>query len=138
MKSNLKLYNPVFSISIIIVQLILSVKSYFDFVNWGKTNSELDGLISRYFLSDNFFLFVLIIGFYEMLTKPSWFKTFIRVLLFCVVIGYNFLGFIPIDDFRSGVYNTAWFSAVIAFILVLWKILKKADEDWNKKKKASR
>ena len=78
------------------------------------------------------------IALYEMLIKPSWFKTVIRILLICIIIGTEFSDFIPIDQFYFGVYNTAWFSAVVAFILALWKIVKNADEKWAEKKKASR
>jgi len=120
----MKFYKPLFSIVIIFIQLILSIVSWFDFVAWGKANSELDGLISRIFYGDNLFLFVLIIGFYEVLTKPSWFKTAIRIFLVCIILGMQFSGFIPIDQFYFGVYNTAWFSAVVAFVLILVKFGK--------------
>jgi hypothetical protein len=119
-----KLYKPFFSMIVIIAQLILSLKSYYDYVEWGKANAELNGLISRIFQGDSLFLFVLIIGFYEMLAKPSWFKTVIRIFLVCIVLGIQFSGLIPIEDFYYGVYNTAWFSAVVAVVLILIRIGK--------------
>jgi hypothetical protein len=136
----MKLYKPLFSIIIIIIQLILSIVSYYDFVTWGKANSELDGLISRIFHGDSLFLFVLVIGFYEMQTKPSWFKTVIRILLVSIVLGTLFSGLIPIDQFYFGVYNTAWFSAVVAIVLILIRIGKYSVEKINDKNlnKASR
>ena len=122
------------------MQLALSIKSYFDFVAWGKANSELDGLINRIFHGDSLFLFVLTIGLYEMITKPSWFKTAIRIYLVCIVLGTQFSGLIPIDQFYFGVYNTAWFSALVAFILILIRIGKYSIGKINDKKlnKASR
>lgn len=118
----MKVYKPLFSIIVIITQLILSLISYYDFVEWGKANPELNSHICRTFLEDNLFVFVLIIGFYEMLTKPSFFKTLIRIFLVCIILGTSFSEFIPIDDFYSGVYNTAWFSAVIAVLLIVIRI----------------
>ncbi|WP_147404360.1 hypothetical protein [Aquimarina sp. AD1] len=103
-----------------------------------KTDPDFFGLICYNITYDSLFLFVFIIGFYEMLTKPSWFKNLIRIFLVCIILGAEFSGFIPIDQFYFGVYNTAWFSAVVAFILALWKILRNADEKWARKKKASR
>lgn len=120
----MKFYKPFFSISIIAVQLISSVVSYLDFVSWKKTNSELDGIINRIFHGDSLFLFVLIIGVYEMLTKPCWFKTTIRVFLVFIVLGTLFARHIPIDQFYFGVYNTAWFSAIVAIILISLRIGK--------------
>lgn len=99
--------------------------SYYDFVAWGKENPELDALICRTFHADSLFIFVTLIAFYEMLTKPGIFKTFLRIFLICIILGTQFGGFIPIDDFYSGVYNTAWFSAVVAFFLILIRIIKK-------------
>jgi len=124
----------------IIIQLILSIVSYYDFVTWRKANSELDELISRIFHGDSLFLFVLLIGFYEMQTKPSWFKTVIRILLVSIVLGTQFSGLIPIDQFYFGIYNTAWFSAVVAVILILIRIGKYSVGKINDKKlnKASR
>ena len=133
----MKLYNPLFSIIIIIVQLILSVKSYFDFVEWGRNNAELDGLINRHFLDDSLFLFVLIIGFYEMMNKPSLLKTLLRIFLVCIIFGTQFSAIIPIKDFYFGVYNTAWFAAVIIFILILVRFGKYGFEKM-KKRNASR
>ncbi len=115
----MKLYKPLFSLIIILAQLILSSISYYQYVEWGKANPELDGLISRYFLGYWLFLFVLTIGFYEMLTKPSWFKKALRIFLVCIILGTQFSEFVPIHEFYSGVYNTAWFSAVVAFILII-------------------
>jgi hypothetical protein len=120
----MKLYKPFFSIIVVVIQLILSVVSYFDFVAWGKTNPELDGLINRTFLGDSLFLFVLIIGVYEMQTKPSWLKTATRIFLVFIVLGTQFSGLVPIDQFYYGVYNTAWFSAVVAIVLILVRIGK--------------
>ncbi|WP_196888260.1 hypothetical protein [Aureivirga sp. CE67] len=114
----MKFYKPLFSIIIIIIQLILSIVSYYNFVDWGKNNPELDKLISRVFLGDSLFLFVLIIGFYEMQTKQNWFKVVIRIFLVCIVLGTVFSEFIPIDQFYFGVYNTACFSAIIALVLI--------------------
>jgi hypothetical protein len=120
----MKFYKPLFSIVIISIQLILSIVSYFDFVAWGKANPELNKLISRIFLGDSLFLFVLIIGLYEMLTKPSWFKTAIRIFLICIILGTQFSGLSSINQFYFGVYNTAWFSAVVVLVLILVKFGK--------------
>ncbi|AXT54610.1 hypothetical protein D1815_02160 [Aquimarina sp. AD1] len=138
----MKFYKPLFSIIAIIIQLILSLKHHSEHIEWvkemEKTDPDFFGLICYNITYDSLFLFVFIIGFYEMLTKPSWFKNLIRIFLVCIILGAEFSGFIPIDQFYFGVYNTAWFSAVVAFILALWKILRNADEKWARKKKASR
>lgn len=134
----MKFYKPLFSIVIILIQLALSFKEYFKLQEWKKENPEIDSLINLNITYDSLFLFVLIIGIYETLTKPSWFKTAIRIFLICIILGTEFSGFVPIDQFYFGVYNTAWFSAVVAFILALWKILRNADDKWAEKKKASR
>ena len=138
----MKFYKPLFSIIVIIIQLILSLKHHFEHLKWAdemeKNDPELFGLICYNTTYTSLFFFVFIIGLYEMLIKPSWFKTVIRIFLVCIIIGTEFSNFIPIDQFYFGVYNTAWFSAVVAFILTLWKIVKNADEKWAEKKKASR
>ena len=138
----MKFYKPLFSIIVIIIQLILSLKHHFEHLKWvdemEKNDPELFGLICYNTTYTSLFFFVFMIALYEMLIKPSWFKTVIRILLICIIIGTEFSDFIPIDQFYFGVYNTAWFSAVVAFILALWKIVKNADEKWAEKKKASR
>jgi len=90
-----------------------------------RDNPKLYEVIEIGFTYDTLFLFVLIIGFYEMTTKPSLFKTLVRVFLVCIVLGTQFSGLIPIEDFYYGVYNTAWFSAVVATFLILTRIGKK-------------
>ena len=120
----MKLHKPLFSIILIFLQLIISLRSYYYFVKWGKENPELDQIICRTFLQDSLFIFVLIIGLYEILTKPSLFKTVLRIFLACIILGTYFANYIPIDDFYSGVYNTAQFSAVLAIILIIIKVLK--------------
>lgn len=104
--------------------MILSLTDHFNLLEAKKANPELFELIHYYTTYDTLFIFVLIIGFYEMLTKPSWFKTFIRVFLICILLGTEFSGLIPIKDFYYGVYNTAWFSAAVAIVLILIKIGK--------------
>ena len=136
----MKFYKPLFSTIVILIQLILSVKEYFKLQEWKKENPELDSLIYLNITYDSLFLFVFIIGIYEMLTKPSWFKTAIRIFLVCIILGTEFSDFIPIDQFYYGVYNTAWFSAVVAIILILVRIGKYSFEKINDKRlnKASR
>jgi hypothetical protein len=139
----MKLYKPLFSIILIFIQLILSIKDYFELQKWRQENPELDGIISLNITYDTLFIFVLIIGVYEMLTKPIWFKRIIRIFLVCIIFGTQFAGLIPIDDFYFGVYNTAWFSAVIAIVLILIKfgkygIEKVTDRKSNRTQKASR
>lgn len=123
-QQNLKLYQPLFSIVIIIIQLILSLKDYYELQVWRKENPELDGLINLVIHYDTLFIFVLLIGIYEMLTKPSLNKKMIRLILVFIVFGYHFSGLIPIKDFKYGIYNTAWFLGFSAFILILAKISK--------------
>ena len=133
-------YKPLFSIIVILIQLILSVKEYFKLQEWKKANPELDSLINLNITYDSLFLFVFIIGIYEMLTKPSWFKTATRIFLVCIIFGTEFSDFIPIAQFYYGVYNTAWFSAVVAIVLILVRIGKYSFgkiNDW-KLNKASR
>lgn len=120
----MKFNKPLFSIFIIFVQLILSLKEYYNLQEWRKENPDLDALISINKTYDSLFLFILIIGFYEMLSKSSWYKTIIRLFLVVIILGTQFSDFIPIDQFYYGVYNTAWFSAVIACFLILVKIGK--------------
>ena len=120
----MKIYNPLFSIIIITIQLIFSLKDYYELQEWRKANPELDSLINLGIQYATLFLFILIIGIYEMLTKLSWFKTLIRIFLACIVLGTEFSGLIPIEGFKSGVYNTAWFSAFVAIVLILIRIGK--------------
>jgi len=135
-----KSYKPLFSIIVLIVQLILSLKDYYQLQEWRKANPELDSLINLVIQYDTLFLFVLIIGIYEMLTKPSWVKTLIKIFLVCIVLGTEFSGLVPIEDFKSGIYNTAWFSAIVAIVLILIQIGKYGIEKMNIRKlnKASR
>lgn len=118
----MKLYNPLFSIIVIFVQLILSIKNYYQFQEWKKANPELDAVINIITHYDTLFLSVLVIGIYEILTKPSWMKNLLRILLIGIVLGYEFSGLIPIEDFRFGVYNSACFLAVASVILFLFRI----------------
>jgi len=133
----MKFYKPLFSIIVIILQLVLSLKDYFQLQEWKKANPELDAIINIIIHYDTLFLFVLVIGVYEMLTKPGWFKNSIRILLVSIVLGYEFSGLIPIEDFKFGVYNTAWFLTIVSVILFLFQIEKysfgkKNDENLNK------
>jgi hypothetical protein len=123
-KNNMKIYKPVFSIIIILIQLILSLKDYYGVQKWRKSNPELDGLINLVIHYDTLFLFVLSIGIYEMLTKPSLNKKLIRAFLVIIVFGYHFSGLIPIQDFKYGIYNTAWFLGCCSFLLILIQITK--------------
>ncbi len=124
----MKFYKPFFSIITILIQLILSLKHHYEHIKWTeemeKTDSELFGLICYNTTYTSLFIFVFIIGLYEMLTKPSWFKTVIRIFLVCIILGTTFSDFIPIDQFYYGVYNTAWFSAVVTIVLILVRIGK--------------
>ena len=124
----MKFYKPLFSIIAIIVQLTLSLKHHFEHLKWAeemeKTNPEFFGLICYNTTYISLFFFVFIIGFYETLTKTSWLKTIIRILLVCIILGTRFSNFIPIEQFYYGVYNTAWFSAIVAIVLILFRIGK--------------
>jgi len=124
----MKFYKPLFSIIVILVQLILSLISHYEFIEgmekMKRENPELYELINIVITYDTLFLFVLVIGFYEMTTKPSLFKTLVRIFLVCIVLGTQFSGLVPIEVFYYGVYNTAWFSAVLAFALILTRIGK--------------
>lgn len=51
------------------------------------TNPELYGLINISITYETLFLFVLIIGTYNVLTKPSWLKNSIRIVLICILVG---------------------------------------------------
>ncbi|WP_299275152.1 hypothetical protein [uncultured Psychroserpens sp.] len=124
----MKFYKPLFSIILISIQLLLSLKEHYKLEEWRKENPVLDGIVHIVITYDSLFLFVLIIGIYEITTKPSWFKTVIRCFLASIILGTAFSDFIPIDDFYSGVYNTAWFSSVVAILLILIRIVKFAFE----------
>jgi hypothetical protein len=87
-----------------------------------ENNPELFGLINISTTYEFLFLSILIIGIYEMITKPSLLKTLVRILLVCIIIGTKFSYLIPINDFYYGVYNTTWFAAVVAFLLIFIKI----------------
>ena len=137
----MKFYKPLFSIIVILVQLILSLMDHYEHIEamekLKREDPEFYGLIDFIVTYDTLFLFVLIIGFYEMTTKPGLFKSFLRVFLVCIILGTQFSGLIPIEDFYFGVYNTAWFSSVLAFMLILTRIGKESFNR-NKLKKASR
>lgn len=135
----MKFYKPIFSIVIILIQLALSIKEHFKLQEWKKANPELESLINLNITYDSLFLFVLIIGIYEMLTKLTWFKTVIRIFLVFIILGTEFSNFIPIDQFYYGVYNTAWFLAVVFIVLILVRIGKYSFEKNDRKlNKASR
>ncbi len=108
--------------------MILSIIDHYDHLEaikeMKKTNPELYEVIEFSTTYDTLFIFVLIIGFYEMTTKPSWFKTAIRIFLIGIILGTQFSSLIPIEGFYFGVYNTAWFSAILAFALILTRIGK--------------
>lgn len=124
----MKFHKPLFSIIIIVIQLILSLINHFKHLEFleklKKTDPELSGLISFRITYDTLFYFVLVIGFYEMMTLPSWFKSGIRVLLTFIVLGTEFYGLIPIEDSKSVIYNTAWIASGIAVFLILIRIGK--------------
>ena len=132
----MKLYKPFFSIIIILIQLFLSVSTHFNHIQAMEKlkteNPELYELTDLYITYDSLFLFVLVIGIYEMITKPSWFKKAIRLFLVCIILGTEFSGFLPINQLYYGVYNTAWFSAIIAFVLILVRIGKYSFEKIKK------
>ena len=119
----MKLYQPLFSIIIIFIQLILSLIGYYYYVQWGIENPELNELVNRMFEGGYTFLSVLFIGILEMLTKPSWFKTFIRIFLITYLLGILVSELIFISGFYSGIYVTICFSGIIAFLLILAKII---------------
>ena len=140
----MRFHKPLFSVIVILAQLILSIKHHFEHHKWAedmkKSDPELFGLICYNTTYTSLFFFVFIIGLYEMLTKPSWFKTVVRIFLVCIILGTEFSDFIPIDQFYYGVYNTAWFSAVVAIVLILVRIGKYGFGKINNRKlnKASR
>ncbi len=51
------------------------------------TNPELNGLINISITYETLFLFILIIGTYNVLKKPSWLKNSIRIILICILVG---------------------------------------------------
>jgi hypothetical protein len=51
------------------------------------TNPELYGLINISITYETLFLFILIIGTYNVLTKTSWLKNSIRILLISILVG---------------------------------------------------
>lgn len=103
-----------------------------------EKNAELDGLINRHFLGDSLFLFVLIIGLYKMMNKPSSLKTGLRMFLVYIILGTQFSVLIPMKDFYFGVYNTAWFVAAITFILILVRFGKYGLEKIKKETQTER
>ena len=54
----MKFYKPLFSIIVILIQLILSVKEYFKIQEWKKEKPELDSLINLNITYDSLFLFI--------------------------------------------------------------------------------
>ena len=100
------------------------MKDYYELQEWRKANPELDALINLVIHYDTLFVFVLLIGIYEMLTKPNLNKKLIRLTLVIIVFGYHFSGLIPIEDFKYGIFNTAWFLGFSAFVLILAQISK--------------
>lgn len=120
----MKFYKPRFSLFLIFIQLLLSVKAYYLHQKWVKENPDLDALITIEPKYIYFFLFISIIGLCEMLTQPGRLKTGIRISMVIAVLGLEFSEFVPIDQFYYAVYNTTWFAAFIASILILIYIVK--------------
>lgn len=120
----MKLYKPLFSIITITLQLLFSLNDYFELQQWKKDNPKIDSLINLIIQYDTLFVLVLITGVNEMFTKPSWLKYALRILLVVIILGYEFSGLVPIDEFRFGVYYAAWFLAIVSVILFLYRIQK--------------
>lgn len=57
-----------------------------------------------------------------MLTEHIKFKITLRIFLVCIILGTQFGDYIPVNSFFYGIYNTAWFSAVVASFLILIRI----------------
>ncbi len=123
----MRIYDPKFSIVIILTQLLLSVKEHLEHLNWLREMIEKDphslDLISYGTTYEYLFFFVTIIAIFEMFSKPSWFKNSLRFFLVAIILGTEFSNFIPIESFYFGVYNTAWFSAIVAIFLLLIRSL---------------
>lgn len=140
----MKLYKPLFSLVLVLIQFILSLYSHFRHLDWKKelekNDPEFFELISYSVTYDSLFLFVLIIGLYEITTKPSLLKNTTRIVLVGIILGILLSIVIPINDFYYGVYNTAWFIATIILFLILIRIVKYGIKKINnrKLKKASR
>lgn len=120
----MKLNKPLFSLSIIAAQLVFSLIELYSYVQWGKDNPELDALVQRHFYGDSLFAFVLVIALCEMGTATGLFKTLMRILLTGIVFGIQLSGLVPIEDFFHGVYNTAWFSAYLALVVLAVRAVK--------------
>ncbi|TYA84240.1 hypothetical protein [Seonamhaeicola marinus] len=131
----MKFYKPLFSIVVILIQLCLSILAHFNHMQAMEKlkteNPELYELIDLHVTYDFLFLFVLVIGFYEMTTSPSLIKTLIQIFLVCIILGAQFSEIIPIKGFYYGVYNTAWFSSGMALVLILVRIGKYSFEEVN-------
>lgn len=55
----MKFYQPLFSTIVIIFQLILSLKEYYQLQEWKKANPHLDSIVCLNTTIDSLFLFVL-------------------------------------------------------------------------------
>ena len=119
----MKIYNPAFSIVVVAIQFLLSLLDHFKLQQWKELNPGIDSIISLIANYKTFFIFILIIGVSEILTKPSLLKNVVRALLVCLVLGYNLSFLLPIEDFKSGVYNTAWCFSIAAVLLIATQIV---------------
>jgi hypothetical protein len=120
----MKLHKPLFSTILILIQLLFAVNEHIQHQNWKKENPDIEGIICFYLLYPELFLFVLIIGVFEMLTKPGWFKTMVRILLAGIVVGAELSKLAPINQLYHGFFNTAGVCALIAFVWLLFRFWK--------------
>ncbi len=90
---------------------------------WGKNNPKLDALVNRDFNGDALFIFVVIIGLYEMTTKRGHYKKILRIIMNCIVFGTFLSKKIPIKNLYDAIFNSAWFIASIVLILMVIRII---------------
>ena len=109
----MKIYNPILSTLLITVQFIFSWLDHTEVKKWQALNPTLDGVIQFQYLYQQFFLYVLVIGVFEIFTKPGLLKKAIRILLITVIATYQLAPFLPVD---KGAYFTA---EILAFGLIL-------------------
>ena len=69
-----------------------------------------------------------------MLTKPGILKTVTRTILVLVVLGIQVSDLIPIEELKFALYNTAWFLAVVAVVLIIYRLGRYLMEKVNKNK----
>lgn len=112
----LNIYYSFLLVTILLVYVIIDYKDLQQLI----AQTEEEGIIVDFVFGGwEVLVSFIIITLFELILKNRLYKLLIRVFLTLILMGLLFSKYIPIEDFISGVENTAVFSGFIAIILFL-------------------